>query len=297
MSLLVAAAPRWLLFTALVAVLGALCGRWLIAPRVEWEDDSDGALERTAARLAVAGALLMPLAFGLVFHRQLVEFHDPFATWREDASLLLTGTPWGRSWTVATAASGLLLAAAVGVALGRRLAWWAVTSLVLGLSVYPALSGHAAAGELSFATLPADVVHVAAMGAWVGGLAYVLLADRAIRQAGGAERLAELVAAFSPVALVSVLLLVVTGAFASWVHLAGPGDLLTTEYGRILLAKLGGVAAVAALGLRNWRVLTPRLAEPGVPAGLRRSAGVELLVAQVVLMVTAVLVQTPPSGH
>jgi copper transport protein len=248
--------------------------------------------------MGLLGALTLPVALALVFHRQLTEFRDPFATWTGDATLLLRGTEWGGTFLLAAGAAVTLAVVWVSVVRGRGWAWLAAIPFTAGLSVYPALSGHASGtGDLSLLTIPADAAHVLAAGAWVGGLAFVLYADaRSRRQRGGSE-LPRLVPAYSPVAVVSVGTLIVTGTVGSWVQLDGLAALTGTAYGRLLLGKLGLVAIVMVLGLRNWKRLTPALATPEGPAALRHSATLELVLAQLVLVVTAILVRTSPLGH
>ena len=73
-----------------------------------------------------------------------------------------------------------------------------------------------------------------------------------------------------------------------------PSDLLTTPYGRTLSLKLLLVGGVLALGAMNARVWTPRLDTDHGARALRRTAGVELLLGQLVLLVTAILVRTSP---
>ena len=51
--------------------------------------------------------------------------------------------------------------------------------------------------------------------------------------------------------------------------------------------------AVAALGAYNWRRLKPVLHEPDQPRRLKISGSVELLLAALVLAVTAILVALP----
>jgi len=302
----------WLLFATLVLVLGSLAGRWLLLPRIERASDngSPGAppdgpwpgssavpphLVEAASRLGFFASLTLPLAIALVFVRQLHEFRDPFVPWQEDASLLI-GTEWGRTWIGAAAAA---VAAPIVFALCRlriRGAWPLATLIVLTLALFPSLTGHAAGTQaLRPFTLAADSLHVVAAGAWMGGLALVLYAERRWRGVyGSGSVLPVLVPAFSPVAIGCVLVLIGTGLFASWIHLDGVSALAFTPYGRLLLLKLGLVAVALGLGARNWRVLTPRLHTPGGPAALRRTGLTELVVAQLVLLVTAVLVRTSP---
>jgi copper transport protein len=255
------------------------------------------ALLRAAARLGRLAAAGLLLALALVFLRQLLEFRDPFVPWSEDAALLLRGTPWGTAWLLAGAAAVAVTVAFEVAARGHTRAWWPVTILALGLGAFPALTGHANTGDLRALTLVADTLHVWAVGGWIGGLGLVVLLDRSQRRGSFGEGpgiLPLLVSRFSPVAIACVATLVVTGTFASWVHLTGFGDLLWTAYGRLLLLKILLACGVFGLGAWNYRHLTPRLGEPTGRAAMRRSATVEFLVANLVLLVTAMLVRTSP---
>jgi copper resistance protein D len=258
------------------------------------------ALGATSTRFGLYASALLPLAFGMVFLRQLLEFRDPFVPWTEDAVLLLRGTDWGRTYILAAV---LALLAPLAFATSRvwRGPGWAVASvLVLALGTFPALTGHANAGEgwIRATTLSADVLHVWAAGAWVGGLAGILFLEWTVDGSGrgGGSVLPSLVPAFSPVAVGGVATLVITGILAAWVHLPGLSALVDGAYGRTLLIKLGAVGAVMGLGWLNWRRHTPRLGQTSGPGTLRRAAALELAIAQIVLLVTAVLVRTPPSG-
>jgi len=239
----------------------------------------------------------LAVALLLVFLRQLVEFRDPFETWTDEARLLLGGTPWGCAWVSAAGLSLLAVASMHGAARGLHGAWGVATAAVLALGGFPALTGHAATGDLKALTLLADTLHVWAAGGWLGGLALVLHLDRAHQRVNGpdaASLLPRLVPRFSRLAMACVATLGVTGLFASWVHVGGWAGLWGTLYGRVLLLKLALVAGVLGLGARNFRVLTPRLGEPGGPGAMRRSATWELVLANAVLLVTAVLVRTSP---
>lgn len=276
--------------------------RVLVLPRIGdgVHTEAGRRMAEDAARFGMWGALLIPAAFALLFARQLAEFRDPFVPWTEDAALLLSGTDWGRTFHV-SAALALAAPAAFALARARGAAGWVVAGVAVGaLGIFPALTGHANSGEglLRLSTLGADVLHVWAAGAWLGGLACLLWVDRCVRAGDAASPgpLPELVRAFSPVAVGSVAVLVATGMFASWVHVPGPAALFGSAYGRTLLFKVAAVGVVLALGALNWKKLTPRLDDTGGAEALRRSAALELLVAQVVLLATALLVRTPPGG-
>ena len=275
--------------------MGAVSLHWLVLPRVRsTPPDAARDLHRTAARFGSNVALVLPLAFGLVFARQLIEFRDPFVPWAEDARLLLTGTEWGTVFLIGSALGLSAIPAFRFAAAERSWGWPLATIAALALCAFPAFTGHANAGEgtLRLVTLSADVLHVWAAGGWMGGLAGVLFLNRR----AGSGLLPNLVPAFSPVAVACVTVLVVTGSLASWIHLPDLGALVRGAYGRTLLLKLALVAGVLGLGWVNWRRHTPRLDQASGEETLRQAAALELILAQLVLLATALLVRTPPSG-
>lgn len=298
MAAVLSAATGWVLYLGLVLVLGGSSARWVVIPRAGTLPGGAASwLQEAALRVGRAGALLLPVALALVFARQLVEFHDPFATWPEDARLLLRGTAWGTTWT--WGALGAVVAVPVFFLGTRRGAggWIVATAMALAVGTFPALTGHANAGALRPVTLVADSLHVWAAGGWVGGLMFVLYAERGwkARAGGGPESLLpSLVPAFSPLALTCAGVLAASGVLAAWVHVPTVAALVTSSYGRRLSLKLALVAAVGALGFVNWRKLTPRLPDRVGRMALRRAATWELVLAQVVLWVTAILVRTAP---
>lgn len=106
---------------------------------------------------------------------------------------------------------------------------------------------------------------------------------------------AALINAFSPIALASAAIVTLTGVFAAWLHVGHLINLWGTRYGITLLLKLGVLGVVALTGFYNWRFVQPTLGTDGATVHLRRSARVEVAVAILVLLVTAVLVATPTS--
>jgi len=294
------AAAGWTLFAGLTLLVGAVIARWAILPRAGPSDGHRRSMSIDAtARFALAANLLAIAGLAFFFLRQLLEFRDPFAPWTEDATLLLR-TGWGRSWMLAVGGSVLCAGALLGAALERRAGWFVATPIAMALGTFPSLTGHAAGVErLRGLTLAADSLHVWAAGAWIGGLAVVVYLDVAARRTspGGGDPLPGLVRAFSPVAMASVGVLVLTGSFAAWMHLPAPSALLSTGYGRTLVVKVALVLVVLGLGARNYRVLTPRLGTTSGDRSLRRSAALELIFAQAVLVATAVLVRLSPTEH
>jgi putative copper export protein len=145
-------------------------------------------------------------------------------------------------------------------------------------------------------------VHQLLAGLWLGSLAVTVIAGivpalRAPRDVRGTA-VAELVNGFSPLALICGPLLIVTGVITALRHLHPFSALWSTPYGYALLVKLCLVVAVFALGAWNWRRQRPRLGSEEAAGGILRSSLLELSVATLVLMVTAVLVSLPsPKAH
>jgi putative copper export protein len=298
---ILSALAGWLHFLSLAASTGAVLGRWSFLPPPSDRPSAQAQppLVDRAARFGRFSTTVLLVSLALVFLRQLVEFHDPFAPWTDDLRFLLGSTTWGRTWMLAVATGSVARAGFTLAAGGKRAGWGLATGAVLALGAFPALTGHANAGELRALTLPADTLHVWAAGGWAGGLGLLLFLEHQERRVhGGSETvLARLVPRFSRLALGSAALLAVTGTFAAWMHVDGWGGLYSTGYGRLLLLKLGLVAGILALGALNWRRLGPLLGvEPGAAPVVRKAAAIELTLMALVLAVTAVLVRTSPLG-
>lgn len=240
--------------------------------------------------LKVAGLALLGAALLRMTQQALL-----FAAAPEEAPAMvgtLVGTAWGRAWLVQVIAA---LSAVVlpGAWLRKGLLFGVL--LAVAAVVPPAFQGHAMSVEgLATQAVVADALHLVAAGIWVGTLAVLAVVRLAAMSAPEAT---ATVRAFSPWALGGAATLAVTGLFASWLHVATPANLVGTPYGRALLLKVGLVAGVAALGAWNWKRVTPQLPAPGGLERLRRSARAEVVVAVLVLLVTASLVATSLPGE
>jgi copper transport protein len=177
---------------------------------------------RTVFTAAVAVGLVTA-ALGLVFQAAIAGGTSFWAAADPSAVSEVAGTRAGRGWLLRLLAWGLLLAT---VALARRrpgrAATGAVGAAAAFLVVTPALAGHASVQSPVALLLPADVAHVAAMCAWVGGLVALLVVvpagTRALAPGARAGLLAAVVRRFSTLALWSVVVLAATGLSAarSW---------------------------------------------------------------------------------
>jgi putative copper export protein/methionine-rich copper-binding protein CopC len=299
-------AVRWLGFVGMLAVIGAVgFGRIALPAAVRrasgaaWAGAAwAGAAARGAGGVALAGAALLLLASVLRLVAQSVALHG--AAWRDPAGLgaMLSGTTWGIAWLLLVAAT---LVALVGGALARRgtSAGWTVAALgAFGIAVATALSGHAAGvAGLAPLAVAVDAAHVLGAGGWLGTLLVVVAVGIPVALGLPADArgraAADLVHAFSPLALACAALVAVTGGISAWLHLGAVDALWTSAYGRTLLLKLALLLPVAALGAHHWRRVRPALGDEAGARGLRRSSAVELAVGAAVLATTAVLVATP----
>jgi copper transport protein len=215
-----------------------------------------------------------------------------------DASfpLLLSLHPWheGIATSYGLTAMGAVMALlCAGFALidaaGRARRVLALLGLA-GAGLALALSGHASAAEPQWLTRPAVLLHGMAAAFWVGGLVPLALVIGKMREAS-----LPIVRRFSAVAVPMVGLLVLAGLTLSIVQVETPSALLSTAYGRVLLAKLAAVIALLALAALNRQRLTPALARaPAASRLLIRSIMGEVALAVVILGLVATWRFTPP---
>lgn len=159
---------------------------------------------------------------------------------------------------------------------------WQNTAAVLSaLSVATfSISGHAGAGDNPWIFVVVDVIHYGAIGAWVGGLVVMFVARR---------EPSVYVRRFSRIATRALPVVVITGVVQAANHLDGAGEILSTDYGRILLAKVVIVAVLVLAGAAARQRIIDGSITPIVSI-LRFD--VVLVVA--VMALTSVLVGTPP---
>lgn len=198
--------------------------------------------------------------------------------------------------------------ATLGTGESRRPPWTAAAAVPLGLAlaVTWAYSGHAGTTTPAI-SVPSDVVHLLAVTVWVGGL--VVLAT-AVLPVAGAGQLRALLPRWSWVALVCVAALIVSGTVQALLELDGWSRLVDTNYGRLLLAKIGLLAAVLAIAsysrrsVRRWFASRPRRApDGGLPRvdpphsevrRLRYAVMAESLLTVTAVAVAAMLIEAAP---
>jgi len=290
---------RWIGFAALFLVIGAVSFRYVILGRIPRSDaESDEPFyQMTTIGAATAG---MIAAVVLVVTSLLKLYAETVAMRGVSGRTILFSTSWGWAW-LAEITACLLAVVAFGVAhrAGRNSGSWRLTAIcALTLAVTPALTGHAIGSDDAVFAVPLDGLHVLAGSSWLGTLAMILLVGiGAAAKAPGAtsigSRVASLINAFSPLALVCGGLVVATGIATSLLHLSPISRLWTSTYGMTLIVKLALVSLLFSLGAWNWRRVKPNLGGDEGVVALRFSAKLELIASVLVLAVTAFLVALP----
>jgi len=156
--------------------------------------------------------------------------------------LVLTGTQFGRVSVVRLVIAGLL---ALLIALRYRKSFlstlnWLIALLGIAFAVGLAWCGHSGAGiglSGDF-QVGADAVHLATAAIWVGGLLPLLLFIRPSVTISATDRY-KLVRWFSLLATWAVALLIASGIVNTWYMTDGMRHLFGTEYGSLVLAKVG----------------------------------------------------------
>lgn len=214
----------------------------------------------------------------------------------------------------------VMLCAWLGPLARRGRIWFSVlgVALALGLAATWAGADHAAVGVQPQLALGVDVAHLVTMGVWLGGLTtlVILLRPDDTPDTGLSGASYHAVHRFSTVATGSIIVLIGTGSYQSWRQLGSWGAFGSTDYGRLLLVKLGAFALMLGVASLSHRCISRHrraligvgAARPAVnsPQGgtvprhvlgrseLRHSVAGEAVLGALVLSVTALLVNAEP---
>jgi hypothetical protein len=194
--------------------------------------------------------------------------------------------------TVGTALATSLVLARAGfrgrAAIGARWPYAVLTFAAAGALLVDVLTGHAAAGPSSAVQVAIQWLHGASSGAWIGGLAALLLSVRG----QPSDEKARMVRRFSTWAGGALVVVAATGVLRAVTQIGTLDALIATDFGRVVIVKSALLAIVALLGatnrLRNVRVAARSL------RGLRLAGSSEVAVGVAVLLATGLLVNLPP---
>jgi putative copper resistance protein D len=275
---------------AVLAVGSFLFAAFLVPPQASGVLDADGyralRLGTVASGVwAVCAALLVPLTVSDVSGRPLVALLNPVRIWSV-AGLVTTASAW--RWTAALAA--LVMLASLSV---LRWSWTPLLFAGSLLTLIPlGLTGHSSAGGSHDLATNSLLIHLVAAGLWGGGL--LALAAYGLRGGGHVALAAR---RFSAVALWCWVAMAVSGLVNAAVRVP-LGDLLTTDYGRLVVGKFAALCVLGVIGWRQRRSAVAGLqAEPTQPAARRALLRLTLAEAAVFALTFGIAVglgRTPP---
>ncbi|MFA1701636.1 cytochrome c oxidase assembly protein [Mycobacterium intracellulare] len=274
---------------AVLAVGSFLFAAFLVPPQRSGVLDADGyralRLGTVASGVwAVCAALLVPLTISDVSGRAVVDI-GPARIWSL-AGLIATASAW--RWTA-------ILAAAITVA-SLSVLRWSWTPVLLAASVLTliplGLTGHSSAGGSHDLATNGLLIHLVAASLWAGGL--LALLAHALR--GGAHT-GLAARRFSSIALWCWVAMALSGLVNALVRVQ-PGDLLSTGYGRLVVAKFVALCLLGGVGWRQRRVSVAALqADPSPPrarAALARLALIEAALFGLTFGIAVGLSRTAP---
>jgi copper transport protein len=164
-----------------------------------------------------------------------VQFIEIIGSWGEFVSLL-TGTALGVSWGIS------LLLSILGFVVLLRVNWldrlWALLLLAV-----KSINGHAMGFDPPVLSVLMDIFHLIAAALWVGGLFYIVIFWRKQR-----KNVVRFMAVFSKIALLSLIVLTITGMLLTVTYLSDINYLFYTQWGSWLIAKMVLVFLVIVLG-------------------------------------------------
>ena len=291
---------RALSFGGILLLIGVIVFNLLVVARSDrigselvWRMESRAAVVGIAASILVISA-----GFGRIYLESKMMSAMPGMQAMSMTDMAMH-TRWGFALRLEIIAAFLALIS-FAVAIPRVRGAWLIASLAAVILAFtPALAGHAAATpRFTSMMIATDFLHVLGASSWLGNLACVMLIGVPIVLRNGGDgrwqSVATLVNTFSPVALGSATVVVLSGVIASWVHLEHLSDLWTTAYGQMLFRKLIFFAITLAIGAYNFRMVQPQLLKEEGAVRLRRSAAVELSLGVVIILITGFLTGISP---
>lgn len=225
----------------------------------------------------LAAVALLAMAAWLAIETTLMS-GEPVSA--ETLGIVLRETQFGTLWLW----RAVLLAGLLVLTLWRNR--WAILVAAVGAGVVlilTAAAGHGGA-DGSIVHITGDAIHLLAVGAWLGGLVPFAAAMRRADAGAIAWR-------FSTLGVVSVCIILATGAINAWFMVGNIPALIATPYGRLLIVKIVLFCVMVAVAAVNRFRLTPRRDV----AALRRNAWIETALGIAIVAIVAVLGTMPPA--
>jgi copper resistance protein D len=296
-------ATRAIHFAATTITAGTLVFRTVIAAPVLRTEGGVADVFRAQTQRVLWASLLVTAISGAVW--LLVQAASITGRPVSDTSVVMTILDDTQIGQVAQIRFALVIALALYLARARFAGGdWLALAAGLGLVASLAWTGHAGAtaGQAGDLHVAADALHLCAAAAWIGGLLSLLLffiVARRTRSPDWISLVRKTTERFSIMGIVSVAVLLTTGIVNAWFLVGSFRALIATEYGQLLLLKLGVFAVMLALAATNRLWLTPRLglAGDGALRWLARNSAIEFALGLAVLAIVGMLGTLHPAIH
>jgi copper transport protein len=301
------AVSKWLLYLAAAALIGGLLFRlavWDPAQRiagVSGGDPSPSELPITTASLFV---LLGVSLFGLLLEAGQASGVGVALPWSSSLRTMMFTTRTGAIWL-----GRIVVLLAMIALLGRNpspLRRGSSVGLGVILLLTISLGSHAASDPQPLLPVLADMLHLTAACAWLGGLLSFVSGMARVRrvEAGARTRLTSvLIPRFSSQALMSVGCLALSGLYSAYLRVGTLDALTQTLYGRILIMKCAIVMVMIGLGAVNLLIVTPAMrGAASLESGdtrlvdrFRRIIASEITLGAALLLSVGLLTSAPPA--
>jgi copper transport protein len=301
-SAVVNAIGRWLSLLGVAGVAGSIVTWfWVLRPSTGRLSGEQRA--RMASRVRLLGLASVVVAIAGSFAALAVQTSTVGSALSvEDTLGVINGTRFGALWWIR-----VVLLLALGAFLYLPYAWnerfaparWLGVGLAAAVMLPFSLNSHAAApGVGRAAAVVTDWIHLGASSVWVGGLLTLLIgvvyASRGVPRDDRRATYAAIIPRFSTLAIISVVILGVTGLYASWLQVGNLVALRETSYGQTLLFKVALMLGMVVLGAVNLLYVAPRMrktARSSVHFG--RTVAAEVVLGVLVLFMVGLLTSLP----
>jgi copper resistance protein D len=315
------AVVRTIHFASTVLVVGALLFAYCVAEPA-FRSVADAPLRVVQAfRARLSILLLVSLAFAvasgagwlLLLAARIGDQPLSEAIINGTARLVLTQTLFGIDWQLRLLLA-VLLAAYVLLKPQTASRRHDLFASALGLAFVASLAwaghGGATSGNAGYVHAAADVFHLSAAGAWLGGLIPLVLVLGLLRRSDEptwAMIAYDVTGRFSNLGIIAVGTVLMSGMINAWFLVGGTVNLFSTEYGKLLQLKIALFVGMVCLAAANRLHLMPLLSNVAKTVAsdlksktvrrLERNALLELSIGLVIICVVGVLGVTPPAAE
>lgn len=294
-------ADRFLLYGGMAVLIGAvLMLVYLLARTSALTERERKGLKR--AQILASWAIILSILLNLPLQVTILHHVSWAAAFRPRLLAdVLTHSSAGKWWPWQLLIAVLLMISVRAVNHFHRerfLSWWLPALVLLSaLAWIKASLGHASGHAADSAAITLiDTMHILSASLWTGGLFMIgLLFVLSSKKREKKERrglLIDVLRAFAYPALAGVGGVLASGVLMSAMYLSSASQLVTTGYGRLLLAKIACFLLMGLLGLWHFAQIRVNGKRPVIAGTLI----LEQALGAAVLLIAAVLtnVQTPP---